>query len=224
MLYSITADMQKKDTSNRYMTPDIHENSELVSVAFKTTDNGNELIEFNFENSLKERLCHTEWRVNLRKPIESMTEKEQNSYFGLITSQLTRINTIATTFISEEEMRSVTGVTFADFCKGVVAKLGDSYKGVKIRIKVVYDKRNFTALPSYNNYEWIERMTVPKENSKIRILPKDKMVKNVPATLEGAELKLNEIELAASEPEATLQIGEAQTTDATPANADDLPF
>jgi hypothetical protein len=198
MLYSVTADIQKKDVSNRFMRPDIHENAELTSIEYKKTDKGSELIAFYFENALKEKLNHTEWRVMPHKDITKMSEKESALYFRLVTSQIKRINTIATTFISEEAFREVEGVTFEDFCKNTITAIGDSYKGVKIRIKVVYDKRNFTALPSYNNYDWIELMTVPKSESKIKILDKDKMIKSTPSTLDGADEKLNEIEVAST--------------------------
>jgi hypothetical protein len=87
----------------------------------------------------------------------------------------------------------VKGNSFEEFALNTIKALGDSYKGVKVRIKVIYDKRNFTALPSYTNYDWIELMSVPKELSKIKILAKDKMAKSAPTHLEGADEVKNEI-------------------------------
>ena len=219
MLYSVTADIQKKDISNRYMGVGIHENSELTSIEYKKTDKGSELIAFYFENELKEKLSHTEWRVMPTKNINTMSEKESKTYFSLVTGQIRRLNAIATTFISEEAFRAVKGNTFEEFCTNVIKAIGDSYKGVKVRIKVVYDKRNFTALPSYTNYDWIELMTISKEASKIKILAKDKMTKSAPKELKGADEKENEIEIESTtnkEPELAL---------ASPVqNEDDLPF
>ena len=210
MLYSVTAEIQKKNTGKKYMEPDIHENTELVSVEYKKTEKGSELIAFNFINALDEQFAHTEWRVMPTKNIATMSEKEQELYIRLVTGQISRINKIVTTFIPEEKMREVKGVTFEEFCLNTIKALGDANKGVKIRIKVVYDKRNFTALPSYTNYEWIEPMTIPKSESKIKILGKDKMEKSLPKKLEGADEKENEIEIKAT---------------AVPKNTeDDLPF
>lgn len=220
MLYSVTADIQKKDTSNRYMGAGIHENCELTSIEYKKTDKGSEFIAFYFENELKEKLSHTEWRVQPTKDINTMNEKESKIYFSLVTAQIRRINSIATTFISEESFRNVKGNTFEEFCKNVINAIGTAYKGVKVRIKVVYDKRNFTALPSYTNYDWIEPMSVPKEQSKIKIVAKDKMVKSAPKQLAGADEKENEIEIAVSndkEPELALASPVVESED-------DMPF
>lgn len=216
MLYSITEDVQKKSSGRKYMEPGIHENVELVSVEYKQTDRGSELIAFNFVNSEDEQFAHTEWKTMPHKNIDTMSEKESDLYIRLVTSQLRKINKIATKFISEEAFRIVKGATFEEFCKNVVSAIGDANKGVKLRIKVIYDKRNFTALPSYTNYEWIELMTVPKEDSKIKILAKDKMEKDIPRNLEGANNKKNEIE------ESILEIDSA--TKADEKNEDNLPF
>lgn len=215
MLYSVTAELQKKDTSNRYMNTGIHENSELVSVEYQKNETGSEFIAFYFENSYKEKLSHTEWKVFPRKNIEALNEKEKSLYVRLVNEQIARINKIATIFISEEKFREVKGNTFEEFCKKTIEVLGNSYKGVKIRLKVVYDKRNFTALPSYTNYEWIEPMTISKEDSKIKILAKDKLVKSLPSKLEGANEKENEIEIETNKLQA--EIPPAR-------NEDDLPF
>ena len=219
MLYSITADIQKKDTSNRYMEPGIHENCELTSIEYKKTDRGSELIAFYFENSLGEKLSHTEWRVQPTKDINTMSEKESKVYFSLVTGQIRRINAIATTFVSAETFRNVKGNTFEDFCNSAIATIGGAFKGVKVRIKVVYDKRNFTALPSYTNYDWIEPMTISKEDSKIKILAKDKMVKSAPKDLKGADDKLNEIEIESN----SIKEPQVENTDSSN-NEDELAF
>lgn len=216
MLYSVTAEIQKQDTGRKYMEPGIHDNTDLVNVEYKKTDKGSELIAFNFLNAHNEQFAHTEWKVMPHKDIATMSEKESDLYVRLVTAQIRRINKIITTFISEEKMREVKGTTFEEFCLNTIKALGEANKGIKIRIKVVYDKRNFTALPSYTNYEWIELMTVPKSESKIKILGKDKMEKDVPSNLEGANERKNEIE------ENTSLVADLPSGDV--AETDDLPF
>jgi hypothetical protein len=220
MLYGITSDMQKKDISNRYMGPGIHPNSELTLVEYKKTEKGSEFIAFYFENAKNEKLSHTEWKVMSRKDPKTMTEKEKTLYIKLINDQVTRINAIATTYITEEAFRKVEGNTFEEYCFNVIKALGNSYNGVKVRIKVVFDKRNFTALPSYTNYEWIEPMTVSEADSKISILRKDKMEKSAPKDLEGADEKENEIEIQASSDKPL----EVTITTPQDKEEDELPF
>jgi hypothetical protein len=186
MLYNVTEDLQKKNVSNRYMDVGIHENVELVSVEYKQTEK-TEFIAFYFEDEEKAKLSHTEWKV--RQSVQSTKEglDANTLYLRLVNDQIRRINAIVTTFIPEEEFRKVKADTFKEFCESTIAMLGDSYKGVKVRIKVVYDKRNFTSLPKYTNYTWIERMTIPKEESEIKIFSSDRLSKSVPKKIAGAD-------------------------------------
>ena len=217
-LYSVTAELQKKDDGNRYMDPGIHENCELTSVEYKQTEKGSQLIAFYFENEAKEKLSHSEWKVQPNRNLETMNEKDSKVYLSLVTNQIRRINAIATTFIPEETFRNVKGTTFEEFGLSVVETIGNAYKDFKVRLKVVFDKRNFTALPSYTNYEWIEPMTVSIADSKIRILGKDKMEKSVPKQLEGANNKENEIELVSTTTTASAIALPEKVVE------DDLPF
>lgn len=192
MLYNVTEDLQKKNVSNRYMDVGINENVELVSVEYKQTEK-TEFIAFYFENEEKAKLSHTEWKV--RQTLQStITDFDAPTlYLRLVNDQIRRINAIVTTFIPEEEFRKVKADTFKEFCESTIAILGDSYKDVKVRIKVVYDKRNFTSLPKYTNYTWIERMTIPKEESEIKIFSNDRLTKSIPKRIEGADESVKNI-------------------------------
>jgi len=186
MLYKVTEDLQKKNVSNRYMDVGIHENVELVSVEYKQTEK-TEYIAFYFEDEAKAKLSHTEWKIRQSVPLTEMEPDAAALHLRLVNDQIRRINSIVTTFTPEEKFRKVDTDTFADFCKSTIEVLGNSYKGVKVRIKVVYDRRNFTSLPRYTNYTWIERMTVPKEESEIKIFTNDKLTKSVPRAINGAD-------------------------------------
>lgn len=192
MLYNITEDLQKKNVSNRFMDVGINENVEMVNVEYKQTEK-TEFIAFYFEDENKARLSHTEWKVSQNKPLAQMTPEEADLYLRLIKEQMRRINAIVTTFIPEEEFRKVKADSFEEFARATIKALGESYKGVKIRIKVVYDRRNFTALPRYTNYTWIEKMTVPKEESEIKIFTSDKLTKTMPRRIEGADESVTNI-------------------------------
>ena len=198
MLYNITENLQRASSgANKYMDVGIHENSEMTNVEYKITDKGNEFIAFYFVNADSEQLCHTEWKVRENKPLETMTEKEAASYLKRIDEQAARIHAIATTFIPKEKFETIRANSFEEFAKATIEVLADSYKGKKIRIKVVYDLRNFTAFPRYTNYTWIESMSIPKELSTIKVYSTDKMTKKITAKTEGADNEINIIEAAA---------------------------
>ena len=201
MLYNITENLQRATSgANKYMDVGIHENCEMTNVEYKVTDKGNEFLAFYFVNSDNEQLCHTEWKVREAKPLDTMSEKDAASYLKRIDEQAARIHAIVTTFIPKEKFEAITANTFEEFSKATIAILGESYKGRKIRIKVIYDLRNFTAFPRYTNYTWIELMSTPKELSTIKIYSTDKMTKKIMAKTEGADNEVNVIEAAAINP------------------------
>lgn len=191
--YKVTEEIQKPVINNRYMNVGIHENVELTRIEYAKTEKS-EYLAFYFVNERNEQLSHTEWMIRFKQKPEDMEEGLLKFYTTLINEQIARINRIATTFISEDDFRKVEGDTFEAFSNATIAALGNSYKGKKIRIKVVYDKRNYTSLPSYLNYQWIESMDIPTEKSAIEILSKDKMVRDLPAKMEGANTVINIIE------------------------------
>jgi hypothetical protein len=186
MLYKVTEDLQKKNVSNRYMDVGINENVKMTSVEYKQTEK-TEFLAFYFENEDKAKLSHTEWKIRQSVPLAQMDTEAAALYLKLMNEQIRRINAIVTTFISPEKFRKIEGETFEEFAKATIAALGTSFENVKVRIKVVYDKRNFTSLPKYTNYTWIEPMTVSKENSEIKIFTSDKLTKVMPKKIEGAD-------------------------------------
>lgn len=196
--YKVTEEIQKPTTKGRYMDPGVHENCELIDIKYDKTEK-NEFIAFYFENERKEQMNHTEWKVKMKQPISEMEPGLVKWYGDRINDQVARINKIVTTFIPKEEFKGVEADSFEDFCKKTMEILGDKYKGKKVRIKVVYDRRNYTALPSYTNYEWIESMDIPSDESQIEILGKDKIVKDLPKKMEGADSVTNEIEAKAND-------------------------
>lgn len=208
--FKVTEDIQKPNVSNRYMGPGIHENVEMTRVEYAKTEKS-EYLAFYFVNDKNEQLSHTEWKIKMNKPLEEMEEGLVKFYTNITNEQVARIDRIVTTFIPKETFQGVEADTFEEFANKTITALGDSYKGKRVRIKVVYDKRNYTSLPPYTNYKWIESMDIPTEKSEIEILGKDKMVKDIPKNMEGADPVSNIIEQKA-----------IANTDAS--KTEDLPF
>jgi hypothetical protein len=209
--YKVTEEIQKPSTAGRYMGPGIHDNVEMTRVEYAKTEKS-EYIAFYFVNDKNEQLSHTEWKMRMSKKVEDMDEGLLRWYSNKLNEQIARINKIVTTFIPQDKYLGIEASDFESFCKKTIDVLGNEYIGKKVRIKVVYDRRNFTSLPAYINYNWIEPMSVAKENSTIEILGKDKMVKSVPQKIEGADFVHNEIEASATND--TLEKGDES----------DLPF
>jgi len=166
-MYNVTKDLPFESLTSEFMDTGIHENVEMIKVEYgKAT---NEFIAFYFKGENGEKLVYTQWKPGGSDP-EKVTEKELN--------QMSRIKQICMCFIPEEKFVFQSN-TFEDFAKKIINLLGNSYVGVKLRVKVVYSG-NYTSLPNYWKFRFIERMdTVSKEKSKIKILSIDKMTRPV---------------------------------------------
>jgi hypothetical protein len=164
-MYNVNTKIDSESRSANFLDVGIHEDVELKGIEYKTSpDAGNEFMVFHFEKDGKQ-LSHTEW-----KPKDVDPEKLENK----TNNQIKRVKHIVTKFISEETY-VFTATDFKSFCLNTIKLLGNSYVGKKVRIKVVYSFNNYTSLPNY--VPFIEKMEVPKEQSKLEILSIDKMVK-----------------------------------------------
>lgn len=166
-MYNVTAELPYESTSDNFMDVGIHENVEMTRVEYGKTEK-NEFIAFYFVGADGSKLSHTEWKPTLRTDdtAEKLAEKELN--------QMSRIKQIVLNFIPENNFVFQAN-SFEDFAKKVIALLGTSYLGVKLRVKVVYSGK-YTSLPTYWKFRFIERMDqVPADKSKIKVLSIDKM-------------------------------------------------
>lgn len=166
-MYNVTAELPYESTSDNFMDVGIHENVEMTRVEYGKTEK-NEFIAFYFVGEDGSKLSHTEWKPTLRADdtSEKLAEKELN--------QMSRIKQIVLNFISEDKFVFQAN-SFADFANKVVSLLGNTFVGVKLRLKVVYSGK-YTSLPSYWKFRFIERMDkVPSDKSKIKVLSIDKM-------------------------------------------------
>jgi hypothetical protein len=214
-IYSVDKNLEVKTNSRSFITTGIHENIRLVNVAYGTTPRGVEFLSFYFEDERGDTLSQTEFPVSLRKPLDSMSEQEKEMYLGSIDTQKRRVGQIVTTFVSKEKYSFVAN-TFKEFAENIIRILNDRDKSILARVKVVYNKKNYTTLPSYWKFPFIEPMTVSKEDSKIRILNIDNMVKkeaDLESIPEAVDPYVDPPKSEAIDPNVDL-----------PKSADDLPF
>lgn len=178
-IYKMTEDVFIDVKGQSWMDVGIHENVELVDIVSDTSPNGNHFLAFYFENEKGEKASKTEWEVKASKPMEQMTDTEKEAYLSKIKNQMARVSLIARQFIDKSELLFEAS-SFKHFTDTIKSKLLNRTKGVKLRIKIIFDYNDWATLPSYVKYPWIEKMSeFPKEKSKIKIIDDiDKIIKS----------------------------------------------
>ena len=163
-IFAISDKVIAVNKAQRYMDPGVHENVELVDVKFETTANGNIYLAYYWKNEYGQEVSKTEYEVKTtgNKPFAQLNEKEKETYLSLVQSQMRRVLYVAKQFVPEEEFKGKEFNTFKEFAQFVKSKLApNTYTGVKLRIKVTYDKNGWVTVPSYVREvtnPWIERM------------------------------------------------------------------
>jgi hypothetical protein len=84
-----------------------------------------------------------------------------------------RVKHIMTKFLDEDKA-VVNAQDFEGFCQQVIALLGNSYVGKKMRVKTVYSYNNYVSIPKY--VPFLEDMNV--EKTRLQITNFDKMEKD----------------------------------------------
>jgi len=165
MSYIVNKSVNSEARQANFLDVGIHDNVELKSIEYKISPNNNPFLVLTFEKEGK-LLTHTEYEPK---------DRDGNILENKKLNQIKRLKHIATKFISEDDF-TIDVKTFEEFCQKVISLLKGKFEGKKVRIKVVYSNKNFTALPKY--VPFIERMDV--EKSGLEILSIDKMKKDIP--------------------------------------------
>lgn len=162
-----TKNVPADGTTLNFMDSGIHENVELVNIRYDTSPKeGNKFLVFEFKNEKGQELAHTEWEPR---------DADETRLNQKITNQIKRIKHLAKRFIPEDQF-NFEASDFESFARETIQRFADKYKGVKLRLKVVYSNSNYTSLPNY--IPFAENMNIPKEESKLEILSIDKMIRD----------------------------------------------
>jgi len=173
-IYKINDSTSTASNSPTYIPPGIHENLRLVEVKKDVSPTGKDFYAFYFENENGDKVSYTEWALRIYKEPKDMSKEELEAFLRKVEFQASRIKQIIDVF---KPGCSIEGTSFVDMMDKALAFLGDSYKTVLVRAKVVFDRNGFTTLSSNPISTFIESMDIPKDKSKIRILPSDKMTR-----------------------------------------------
>jgi len=163
--FKISKENKLQDQGSSFIEAGIHEDLEFDRITYNVSANGNKFLAFYLKDLSGAEVSKTEW-----EPKDENPEKLKNK----VNNQMIRIHHILVGSGVLSEI-NIEADDFEEFANKLIDLVGDKYKDVKIRAKVVYDDNNYTTLPNYTKYIWIEPMSVPKEKSKIRILGIDRM-------------------------------------------------
>lgn len=152
---------------NSFMDVGIHEDVKMDRWEYKVSENGNKFLALYFKNKLGEEVSHTEWEPS---------DPSQEILKDKVTNQVTRFKYILESLVPGKEF-TFKADNFETFCSNILKILNESYEGKLVRLKVIYNNKNFTCLPRYIRSTWIETMDIPSDQSRIKILSGDKMSK-----------------------------------------------
>ena len=167
-VYTLNKETKIEEKGGNFVEAGIRENLSYSRVRYGESAKGNKFIALYFKDLSGAEVPKTEWEP------KGATDDELNTK---IKKQMKRINhMLVTSGILQEEDLNIKSTDFEDFANKLIAVLDKKADiNSKFRAKVVYDNNNFTTLPNYSEYKFIEPMSVSAETSKLRILGIDKI-------------------------------------------------
>ena len=199
IMYSTkTATTNNQEFNSSYMPVGINENVTLKEVNVKKTDQGRDFLEIIFENAQGQTATLTEWKNEKNQWIvtDEDLQRRDNQQFGRILQVIDAVKGNHDDF---------EGSSFIEMINWVKQQLTIDH--TPLRLKVVYDKKGYTKVSSLGIF--VEPMSVPEEQSQIKLWKNDLLERPVQADVE--------------KPVDPLSMNTAPVTE-TPTGADDLPF
>lgn len=182
--------IEKNDT--KYIPAGIQENAALKSARVTTSPQGNMFLEIVFEKD-GATLTQTEWKPT---KFGNMTEEDLQKKED---TQFSRMMQILLCFYKDEEL-IFNATSFADWAAEIADYLNKADKSKLLRVKIVYNNKGYTTLPTYAKYTFIEPMSVSKEDSAIIELGIDKFTRPVVADKEEVVDTLSITETSSDDP------------------------
>ena len=180
MIYSRErANTKKNDDRAQFIPAGIHENITIKSAKTDKSIKEKLFFEIIFE---KDNLTftQTEWEPQMSNYCTTQEQLQQK-----VDNQYSRMLQILSCFYPDSEL-NFNGDSFKEFAEWVVSMINHADLDKKLKVKVVYNDKNYSTLPNYAKYTFIEPMELPEgETSKIAELNIDKFTKSVIADSEN---------------------------------------
>lgn len=176
-MYSKERAQQIVKNDVKFIPAGIHENVTLKSARVAESPTGLKFLEIIFEKN-GATLTQTEWKPTKFEGMDdSALQKKEDTQFS-------RMMQILLCWYSDEQL-VFNGTSFEEFSQEVVNYLNNADKSKKLRVKIVYNDKGYTTLPSYARYTFIEPMVLPEgQTSSITELRIDNFTKPVVADTE----------------------------------------
>lgn len=185
-MYSKERAQQIVKNDVKFIPAGIHENVTLKSARVAESPTGLKFLEIVFEKN-GATLTQTEWKPTKFEGMDdSALQKKEDTQFS-------RMMQILLCWYSDEQL-AFNGTSFEEFSQEVVNYLNNADKSKKLRVKIVYNDKGYTTLPSYARYTFIEPMVLPEgQTSSITELRIDNFTKPVVADTETPVANLTSI-------------------------------
>lgn len=152
--------------SNAPMPAGINQNVRLLGVFFEALrqdGTGGNVLKFNFEDESGRKFRHTEFEVDVERERSNAKqwgkdpEKQvRNALMGLSG----RIKHILSCYIPKDKV-VITGNTWDEFGGNIVTLLGDAFKGIDCRVKLILNGKDYCMFPKQAFRPFIQRMDTP---------------------------------------------------------------
>lgn len=183
-MYSKERAQQITKNDVKFIPAGIHENVQLKSARLAESPTGNKFLEIVFEKD-GATLTQTEWKPT---KFESM---DDNALQKKEDTQFSRMMQILLCFYTDEQL-IFNCSTFEEFATEVANYLNNADKSKLLRVKIVYNNKGYTTLPSYAKYTFIEPMALPEgQTTAIAKLGIDNFEKPVIADVETPVVSLD---------------------------------
>lgn len=185
-MYSKERAQQIVKNDVKFIPAGIHENVTLKSARVAESPTGLKFLEIVFEKN-GATLTQTEWKPTKFEGMDdSALQKKEDTQFS-------RMMQILLCWYSDEQL-VFNGTSFEEFSQEVVNYLNNADKSKELRVKIVYNDKGYTTLPSYARYTFIEPMVLPEgQTSSITELRIDNFTKPVVADTETPVANLTSI-------------------------------
>jgi hypothetical protein len=121
------------------------------------------VLKFNFEDSAGRKFRHIEFEVDVERTRQSAKQWGKDSDKAVANALMGlsgRIKHILACFLPADKV-VISGNTWDEFGGNVVTLLGDAYKGVDVRLKVILNNKDYTTFPKQAFRPFIQRMDTP---------------------------------------------------------------
>jgi hypothetical protein len=170
---------QNSEQTVALFTPGIQQNVVLEEVRFEPADKEgkkDKVLRFVFKGANGEKHIETIFQINKENTLAAAAKFGRNGAEFLqeeFTALAGKVLHIMSTYVPKEQTYFQAN-SWEEFCTGVITRLGESYKNVPVRIKLVLNNKDCLQLPRKAKVPFIQKMS---EANKLTINPKwDKVV------------------------------------------------